>query len=130
MTTAELNKVRDLREKIRDLEWHLADLRKIAENLAPIQDGMPHAQSTNSKVEKLALRIVEIGKEISALQEEMDAAAAWLLNELKKFLHGQELRIMTLRYVACKHFRDIQFELDLSDSRVFYYHRQALKKLK
>ena len=130
MTISELNAVRNLYERKRDVEWHLADLRQAAENLVPERDGMPHGTTVSSRVEGLALKIVELGKEIIALCEQMNVAAARLSDALQELLHGEELRIMTLRYVACKRWLEIFTELKISDARGFHIHRIALKKVK
>ena len=130
MTASELNAVRNLYERKRDAEWHLTDLRQAAKNLVPERDGMPHGTTVSSRVEGLALKIVELNREIILLCEQMNVAAAWLSDALQKILHGQELRLMTLRYVACKSWIDIFNELRISAARGFTLHRLALKKIK
>ena len=69
MTEKELNGVRELNKKIRDLQRHLQELRVSAENLVPILDGLPHSSEAKSRVEKIALMIVEDERELTALNE-------------------------------------------------------------
>ena len=49
MTDEELNGARDLRKRIRDIEWRLLPmLRADADNLVPILDGLPHGARIDS----------------------------------------------------------------------------------
>ena len=56
---AELNVVRELIQKLKREEQRLQALRTNAENIVPILDGLPHAKTAQSKVERLALKIIE-----------------------------------------------------------------------
>lgn len=131
MTQAELNEARELRRRIRDEERRLDALRAAAQNITPILDGMPHERSQSSRVEKVALLVLEVERELAALKARFETACVKITRALRcENLDAQEFEIMLMRYVACMNFRDIQFNLDKSDARVFYYHRNALKKLK
>lgn len=129
MTEAELNAVRDLRDEIRFRLIHMSELRRTAGDLVPVLDGMPHDKSTASRTEKIALKLVEAELEIENLRGELETAKAKLSATLQEMLSGLELEVMMMRYVDCKNFRDIQFELNLSDNRVFYLHRRALQNI-
>ena len=129
MTDQELNRARDLRQKIRDLERHLQALRLSVENLVPVIDGLPHSHEVSRRVEKLAVKIVDAERELDQLREEYVNAAIDLEQKINSApLDLQEKTILILRYVACKNFRDIEFELKSNDARVFYLHRTAQKK--
>ena len=130
MTERELNEVRDLRDKIREKEWHAETLRRTADDLVPVRDGLPKDKTPHSRVESLIVKVRTLEQEADNLRGEMAEAAIRLTDKLSATLKGQELQVMTLRYVNCQRFLDIQEALDLSDARVFYLHRQALKKLK
>lgn len=131
MTHTELNEARELRQRIRDEERRLDALRVAAQNIVPILDGMPHERSQASKVEKVALLVFELERELAALKTQFESACVNITRKLRQEnLDAQEFEILLLRYVACMNFRDIQCKLDVSDARVFYIHRNALKKLK
>lgn len=130
MTEAELNEVRDLKRRIVELEKRLRSLTLSVEKLSPVLDGMPHARSPCSRVEFLATQIIETERELKNLREEMEVAAARLTCRLYKMpLTSREYSVVALRYVACMRFRDIQFELHMSDARMWFLHREALKKI-
>ena len=130
MTEKELNIVRELKKQIRDLERHLQALRLSAENLVPILDGLPHSNSAKSRVEKIALMIIESERELENLRAQLDRAS----EELPARIHDevsdvQERTLLLLRYVACMRFRDIAFQLERSEARVFQIHHDVLKKI-
>lgn len=130
MTERELNSVRDLHKQIRELENHLATLHKRIEDITPKNDGMPHATTIQSKVEKLALEIVEACRERDSLDEQILAATAQLTPKIcQAVTDPQERTVVLLRYISCMHFRDIAFQLKFSDRKVYALHGDALKKI-
>lgn len=130
MTEHDLNRVRDLRTRIRDLERHLQALRLSAANIVPIIDGLPHSTDISRRVENLALKIVADERELDQLRGEFAAAALDLEETINRSpLNLQEKTVLLMRYVACKNFQDIWLEMKLSDARVFFLHRTAAKKI-
>lgn len=130
MTKEELNGVREINKRIRDLEWRLQALRVEADNIVPVLDGLPHATQIKSRVEKLALNIAEYDSELVRLREQFVSAALDLSNKIDNAqLSSQEKAVLSLRYVSCMNFQDIWLKLDISDARIFYLHRTALKKI-
>ena len=130
MTEIELNKARELKERIRELERHIAALRLSAENIVPALDGMPHATDIKSKVEKLAAHIVDAEQELKIVRAELCAAAIHIATRIQAAdLKRQEKTVLILRYVTCMNFRDISFQLGLSDATTFRIHRDGFKKM-
>lgn len=129
MTDKELNAVRDLRNKIRDLTSHLQALRLSAQSITPVIDGLPHSDSVKSRVEKLALKIIEHERELSDLSRRFATSALDLTDRINRAdqLNQQEKTILLMRYVACMNFQDIWIEMQISDNRAFYLHRTAVK---
>lgn len=129
MTKKELNRARDLREQIRDIEWKIIKLRAGAEDLVPILDGLPHGNEVKSRVENLAIKLLAAQEELPALLEEFGRVALDLEEQINHSeLDELEKAVLTLRYVVCMNFRDIQFKLKLNENSTFYYHRIAVKK--
>ena len=130
MTERELNEARDLKERIRELERHIAALRLSAADIVPALDGMPHATDIKSKVEKLAARIVDDERELESIRAEFCAAAITIATRIQNAdLKRQEKTLLILRYVVCMNFRDISFQMGLSDATTFRTHRDGLKKM-
>lgn len=130
MTEKELNSVRELKKKIRDLEWRLQALRAEADNIVPVLDGLPNPSDVKSRVEKLALKIVESDVELASLRERFINAALLLGNQIEDApLNSQEKTVLSLRYVSCMNFQDIWLKLETNDAKIFYLHKVALKKI-
>lgn len=130
MTEKELNSVREISRRIRDLEWRLQALRAEAGNIVPVLDGLPHATGAKSRVEKLAVHIADCYSELINLRERFINAALDLGNKIDGLpLSAQEKTVLSLRYVSCMNFQDIWLKLDTSDAHIFYLHRVALKKI-
>ena len=129
MTKKELNRARDLREQIRDIEWEIIKLRAGAEDLVPILDGLPRGNEVKSRVENLAIKLLMAQEELPRLLEEFGRVALDLEEKINcSELDELEKAVLTLRYVVCMNFRDIQFKLKLNENSTFYYHRIAVKK--
>lgn len=130
MTEQELNRVRDLHKRIRDLENLLATLRKRAGDIVPAREGLPHSTDIHSKVESLALKIVEKTIELDLLHKQILTATAALTESICRHISEPNQRaVMLLRYVHCLHFRDISFRLDKSDATVYRLHHDAAQKM-
>ena len=130
MTEQELNRVRELNAQIREIEVHLTTLRNRAHDITPKLDGMPHASTIRSQVESLALKIVEESLKLDELHARIVSEAANLTREICQLVSDpQERTVMILRYVSCMRFRDIGFQMNKSDRKVFALHHDALKNL-
>ena len=114
MTEQELNSVRDLKKRIRDLETRLQTLRLSAENLVPILDGLPHSTEAKSRVEKLALEIVEKESELTALREQI-------------ILDKSRLADLILRYIECLSFRETARRMKYGLRHIYKIHEKFLK---
>ena len=129
MTEQELNRVRELNAKIREIETHLTTLRNRANDITPKLDGLPHASTIRSQVESLALKIVEESLQLDELHARIVSEAANLTKEICRLVSDpQERTVMILRYVSCMRFRDISFRMKFSDRKVFTLHHDALEK--
>lgn len=131
MTEQELNHVRELNSKIREIETHLTTLRNRADDITPKLDGLPHAATIRSQVESLALKIVEESLQLDELHAQIVSEAANLTKEICRLVSDpQERTVMILRYVSCMRFRDISSRLGFSDRKVYALHHDALKNLR
>ena len=130
MTEQDLNRVRDLHNRIRDLENLLATLRKRAGDIVPAREGLPQSSDIHSKVESLALKIVEKTIELESLHKQILEATETLTKAICLQISDPNQRtVMLLRYVYCLHFRDIGFRLDKSDATVYRLHHDAALKM-
>ena len=130
MTEKELNRVREMKEKIEREERRVEGTRRAITDLVPFLDGLPHAQNQSSRVEKLTAQIVDGERRLDEMRDKMAAEAAALTAEISRApLLPQEHEVIMLRYVTCLNFLDIGFKLNYSDANVFYHHRHGTNKL-
>lgn len=130
MTLEELNRARDIKDDIRNLEWRITALKKTAENIVPVMDGLPHSTTIKSRVEKIALSIAEKEKALADLREKFADIAFDINSQINSSeLTAKEKAVLSLRYAACMTFQDIWLSLETSDAQIFYLHRSALKKI-
>ena len=133
MTWQELNEVRTLRKRISIEQKNLKALRDSATSINSNVFGADNIKSQNhkSRVEILTALIVDTEKEIEILQKRLVDAVPTLTEKLQATLSDRtEQTLMIYRYVACKFFRDIGFEMGYSENWVYWKHRQILKKIR
>ena len=129
MTEEELNGVRELNKKICDIERHLQALRISAENLVPILDGLPHSSEAKSRVEKIALMIVEDERELTALNETKLLAKSKLADKILCEVDEPTLQtLLVLRYVECLSFKETARRMHFTLRYVFKLHTEFLKE--
>ena len=130
MTWEELNEVLDLKKEMKDAEKSLELLRLSATVKVPMLDGMPKAQTTDSRVEILTIRIVDLAKEIEELKLRIIDAMRRLKNRLTIEIKDTTARtLFILKYVDGMLMRDIGFALGYSEAHIYYLHRITLENL-
>ena len=129
MNFLEINKARELSERIRGLEKKIESLRVSRNNIVPVLDGMPHASEVKSKVEKLALRIVEGERELDDLRTQFENEKTRIAFEIMAAIDEPlEQATLLLRYVSCLSFRDIARRLRCNLRQVFKIYYATSKK--
>lgn len=128
MTEQELNAVRELNKKIRALETRLRDVRNSAENIVPILDGLPKAAFAKSRVEKTALKAVEVERELEALRGQLPLLKSDLANKIMAEV-DEPIRqtLLILRYIECLSFRETARRMRITLRHVFRVHEKFLK---
>ena len=128
MTYLELNRVRDLHKRIRDMERHLAALRMSMANITPVIDGLPHSSEIKSRVEKIALQIVDDELELDALRGQLSQAKGLLVELIMSEVNDPVLQtLLILRYVACCSFKETARLMRYGLRHIFKLHEKFLK---
>ncbi len=143
MTYEELNEVWALKKAITKKQQKIAALRDSAETITPkyireqhgkksypALDVSPKSKNIDSRVEDNTSKIIDTEAEIVKLQERLIKAVPELTDKiLAEVKDDTEQTLLIYRYVSCKYFRDIGFLLEMSEARVYFLHRQILKKI-
>lgn len=129
MTEEELNRVRDIKRNICELEKHLRALRVAAENIVPILDGLPHSTLARSRVEKITLSIVENEQQLEKTLRVLVQAKSELADKIMGEIDKPELQTMLiLRYVECCRFKDVAHRMHYSLRALFRIHERFIKE--
>lgn len=95
-----------------------------------VSDGMPHASSDESKVERSAVAIAEITHEIDTeicvLQHKRQVVKDIISGVEKDKLRG----ILEMRYIECRTFTDIADHWGDTESNIYKAHKKAIEGLK
>ena len=128
MTKTELNAVREIRKRIKELEEKLQILRRASTDLVPLADGLPRAKSAKSKVEMLALKAVEAEKELEYLNEKILYAKSELADKIMTETDDPAFQVLLMyRYVECLTYREIARRMDFTLRHVFGLHEKFFR---
>lgn len=129
LTAAELYEVRDL-QKILGNELDRRRQLEAAITTLTHFDGLPRPRNFGSRVERLALLLIEVTETLRDLRERIINAAVKLTEFLiRADLTADEREVLTLRYVTGLSFREISCRTNLSIGHVFKTHRRAFKRI-
>lgn len=146
MTFEELNIVRTLKKQIADEVQRLEGLKDFALSITPqfsretyrdeknklqsftCLNVMPKGNSTDSRVEKIAVLIADTENKISNLQKELATESMLLTEKINANFTGIEHRILFGHYVNGKSFREIALTSHYTLRYIFYIHKKILKR--
>ena len=120
-----LSTVFELEEKICAARDELARLKSLATAITPKLDGLPKAKSLSSRVENLAVKIMDCERRLDELVEEKICAQLDLSSELAEQLTDNILSVMALRYVHGKTFAEIGRLIHYSRKQVWLFHQRG-----
>lgn len=125
-----LSTVIELEEKICAARDELARLKSLATAITPKLDGLPKAKSLSSRVENLAVKILDCENRLAELVEKKICAQVDLTMELAEQLTNNILSVMTLHYVHGKTFAEIGRTIHYSRKQVWTFHKRGLALFK
>lgn len=128
MTKDDLNQVRDLQKKIRESERRLQTLRISADNLVPILDGLPHSDFARSRVEKIALTIIESERELESLRLLFFKTKSELADKIMHEVDEPSLQtLLVLRYVECCTYKETAHRMKITLRHAFRLHEKIFQ---
>lgn len=114
-------------KKLHAQEKHLQALRMSTEKLVPILDRLPHSLEAKSRVEKIALEIIETETELTAMSEEYRVARTTLTNKILVTVGEPVLQtLLVLRYVQCLSYRETARRMHYTLRQVFRLREKAI----
>ena len=128
MTEKELNSVRKLKKRIRDLEWRLQALRTAADNIVPVLDGLSHSSEAKSRVEKIALDLIETERELNNSRAQIILTKSELADKILREVEDTTLQtLLILRYVECLSFKETARRMHFTLRHLYRLHEKFLK---
>lgn len=128
MTDAQeyLNQVRQIDAQMRIIQ---AQIRNIVELSGLSYDKIPSQSNGDSKVEKLAMRRVELMDKYEKKRDELLKMRYQITDTILMLKGRYQQEILFKRYVELKRWERISREMALSIRQVHYVHREALQEL-
>ena len=124
-----LSTVFELEEKISAARYELENLKSLATATTRQMDGLPRSTSTTSRVESLAVKIMDCERRLDGLVAEKICAQVDLTIEITKRVRGMAGKVLYERYVECKTFKAIIAEMKYySDASIYHFHRNGVKQ--
>lgn len=122
-----LSTVQELKSEIEQEQSRLESLRASSTIITTRLDGLPRPTSQqSSRVEGLAVAVLESERRIAELADEYAAASIQLLDEIYSRIKNKAARaVLFKRYVLCKQFAEIATELGYSEANVYRLHRRG-----
>ena len=130
MTYEDLISVWTIEKAIDEAKNEVEELRLLAESLTRPLDGLPTAKNQQSKVEIIALKIVEAEKKIEAMGEQLLTLKTNLFVLIKATDLSPILkRVLICRYVSCLPFNAIAKKIGYTRRHISNLHNKALTLL-
>lgn len=129
MTAKEyLEQYKHIKKRIEVLQDTIEQLRTEAESVSINLDGMPHGQGKGDRLERLAIQLADME---SKLQEEM--SGLWskrmeIINLLGKMHNHKHQVLLHKRYIECKSWEVIAYEMGISWRYCYMLHGSALNE--
>lgn len=123
-----LSAVQDLERKIEITRSQLETLRTVATNITSKLGGLPRAKAQTSKVEAVAVRIVDVENQLAELCDELADKSFLLADEIYRRVKGVACTVLFERYVMCKTFAQIATDMNYSEASIYYFHRRGKKE--
>ena len=121
-----LSTVFELEEKICAARDELEQLKSLATAITPQLGGLPKAKSLSSRVENLAVKILDCERRLDELVEEKICRQVDLTLEISERVTGNAAIVLILRYSSCKTFAEIGRTIHYSRKQVWTFHQRGL----
>lgn len=123
-----LDGYRVMQARFNVLQAEINHLRAEAESVSINLDGMPKGGQTNDKTARLAVQIADME---TTLQNEM--GGLWskrmkIISQLGELKNHKHQTLLHKRYIECKTWETIAYEMDLSWRHTYRLHGSALSE--
>lgn len=126
-----LEVIKKISQRIEERESKLFCLRNLMSAIVPELDEMPKNPNVSSRVERLAILLTDLEREISELKQIKMTCQFELADLLSERIFSEEIyQVLFMRYGLLKKFDEIARKMNFSESAIYRFHRAGLRKLK
>lgn len=123
-----MSSIKKIAARVKLLQAEVERLRTDAESVAINLDGMPKGTGKGDRFERLAIQLAETE---STLMQEMSVLWSEKIKAIETLglLQSKHQAILTARYLDCKKWEQIAYEMDISWRYCYILHGHALAEL-
>ena len=123
-----LESYRRIEERMRILTAEIERLRAEAESASINLDGMPHGTGKGDRLERLAIQLAEMETELQHEMSRLWSKRMEIINLLGSMKSHKHQTLLHKRYIECKSWEVIAYEMGISWRYCYMLHGSALNE--
>lgn len=123
-----LESYRRIAERLKVLMAEIERLRAEAESVSLNLDGMPHGKGKDDKTARLAIQLAEMETKLQGEMSTLWSKRMEIINLLGKMQKHKHQTLLHKRYIECKSWEVIAYEMGISWRHCYRLHGSALNE--
>lgn len=123
-----LESYRRIAERLKVLMEEIERLRAEAESVSLNLDGMPHGKGKDDKTARLAIQLAEMETKLQGEMSTLWSKRMEIINLLGKMQKHKHQTLLHKRYIECKSWEVIAYEMGISWRHCYRLHGSALNE--
>lgn len=123
-----LESYKRIEERLKVLTVEIERIRTEAESVSINLDGMPHGQGKGDRLERLAIQLADMESKLQAEMSDMWSKRMEIINLLGKMQKHKHQTLLHKRYIECKSWEVIAYEMGISWRYCYMLHGSALNE--
>ena len=123
-----LESYRRIAERLKVLMAEIERLRAEAESVSLNLDGMPHGKGKDDKTARLAIQLAEMETKLQGELSTLWSKRMEIINLLGKMQKRKHRTLLHKRYIECKSWEVIAYEMGISWRHCYRLHGSALNE--
>ena len=123
-----LESYRRIAERLKVLMAEIERLRAEAESVSLNLDGMPHGKGKDDKTARLAIQLAEMETKLQGELSTLWSKRMEIINLLGKMQKHKHQTLLHKRYIECKSWEVIAYEMGISWRHCYRLHGSALNE--
>lgn len=121
-----LNQALEAEHRIRDLQEQRAFLMDLATGITQVMNGMPSGTASTSKIESTSVKLADLDQKLTREMARLADVVEDITGVINQVPDEKQRRLLHLRYLCGKSWREVQRALGYTNGRSPYYtHRNA-----